>query len=314
MDNKWVIGAIVVVAVLYFTGTFGGQSTTTTGTTGTTSTTTGSNSQLLDTVKSTISTTVTFKAWDALQEGTAPGLGHRLLSFDGEKNTIVTDGATKTSAPGVAYKVLIGNRTTGVAAYYPAYKEGVVATSTADSISKGLYHIDTNPTFVYTNANGQVDTAQALTTSDTKTVAIKITAASKQCFGNKDAADQFGTQNTICFMGNASPVYNKIELQGAASAYTPNSVAVASSDRAWCYKIPVICDNGEYNGKVIITTGTVQPNAIQENISVSLSDGTYDFNDYSLELIKDVQDENGNDIGQTDLGGTKYAYDQIAVS
>lgn len=292
--------------------------------------TTGTGQRVATVQVSPEDVTVTMTSWDKYSKGTKPTQGNLLLESDGLKNTQKNQDGTVTMSPGNKYRALIGNKTTSLTAntdYYPVYEVGTIPDKGTYTISDGLAKSggSSQLTYYYKNNKDEVATATALGANDEKTVKLSFTISDNVCFGNPAA----GGMNRICFQYNStSGNYDKIEVidwtvsAGAASrsydgkkTSVPDSLNAAAEKDEECYEMPVICDNEEAIARVRIDTGATQPTASNHNISVSVYDVSIDYHADTLEILMPVvEDEDGNDIGITDLGTTYPSVYGIAVS
>jgi len=254
--------------------------------------------------------TVTFSSWDAFNEGTSAGSGHRALLFNGLKSVEINDDGTKTASPGDPYLVLLGNLTTtlgSVENYYPTLKEGTIGKKGTDSISGGQYRLDRTPTFTYWNDNAQANTATQLDAGETGEWELRFKATTDRCVGNKDAADQKGATNILCLKYNntlmKSPkLKDRTSGTDVPTASRPTQINTNSDWSLACYESKIICDGAIVEYSVSVEPKTTSSNPAEgDNITISLSDGTYDYNAYTNALIVGVEDEDGNDIGFLDL-------------
>ena len=305
---------IAAIAILIFKPSiFGLQSGVTTGGT----TTTGGTQDVTLKVEGSCveDTTVTFNHVDLYTKGTSVAQGARILMFDGDYNAQVANAGSKTYAPGDEYKILSGNLTTTLTAgtdFYPQYQTGKLPCEKgAVTILGELPKTQTqaNTIFTYWNNNDAANTEQALGANDEKTVRIRFASSDNTCFGNP-YAEKMGGKNVICYTYN-STTYSSLELIGASSANRPKSATAVAGKDTICYQFPVICDNAEYENKLVIKTSGTQPTGDSHNISISLHDVTFDFDADTLDLIVGVEDEakTRNDIGVADFNtGDSFAY------
>lgn len=314
-NNMGIIILIVIGFLLFKGGAFGTQSTVA----GTTSVAPQPVTLQVQGGCNVEDTTVTFNHVDLYTQGTSVSQGARVLLFDGDINSQVANGGSKTYSPGDPYKVLSGNLTTTLTAgtdFYPQYQEGILSCGGTSTILGKLAKTTSQANLAYTfwNNNDAVNTAQALGANDQKTVRLRFQAPDNACFGNPYAAER-GGKNVMCFTYN-STVFASVELLGAPSANRPKSATAVANKDTVCYGWDVICDNNEYDSKVVIKTSGTQPVDAAHNISVSVHDVSFDFDADTLALITGVEDESKsrNDIGVADFGvGDDWDY-SISVS
>ena len=260
------------------------------------------------------SPTVKFSGIDLYTKGTAVTQGHLILQLDGEYNSQVANAGTKSASVGDVYKILAGNLTSGFTAgttYYPQYIEGKIECEGAPGITGELAKSQSqaNTAFTFWNNNDAANTAQAIGANDEKTVRIRFAASDNTCFGNP-YAEKMGESNVMCFTYN-STTYSSIELIGATGANRPKAATAVAGKDTVCYNFPVLCDNAEYESKVVLKTSSTQPSAASHNVSISIHDVTFDYNADTLDLIVGVEDEakTRNDLGVTDYSvGDDFDY------
>jgi hypothetical protein len=261
-------------------------------------------------------TTVKFSSWDFYNKGTNAGSGHLLLDLDGKDGAqklvggqYNDDGTETVTAPGDHYKVLLGNSTSSLTAgthYYPTYLEGDIPDAETYTISGGQYKTAgaSQITFTVTNANGQVNTAQGLTTSDDKTIKIKVSPNADSCFGNPSTSGN----NILTYNYNSSVVSNVIQYaSGVAQSPvgTPSGAqgvftGISSLYQKVSYEFPVVCGPAEIDRSVRIQTGTTEPSS-NHNINITASDVTWGYNTKTFDLIKGYADNNNADLGVADF-------------
>lgn len=258
--------------------------------------------------------TVTFSSYDAYAKATNAGTAHRILSAGdgqggGDLNLQVNDDSTRTYSPGQSYSILLGNLTTGLgnAAYYPVYVSGTFLDKGTVTIQKGQYAMATpgEVTFAFFDEDDTVNTAQSISTSGKKTVSWKITAPDNQCIGNPDA----GGDNLATYTYNSSVWSRVVQLNedgsDKGSTGTPvtitSNVTISQTGKSHIsYTYPVVCDNAAKKVKARVETLTGVDANTNDDINISMSDFTYDFNDDTLEIIKGYVDEKNNDLGFAD--------------
>lgn len=259
------------------------------------------------------SPTVKFSGIDMYTQGTSVSQGHRILQLDGEYNAQVANAGTKDASVGDPYKVLLGNLTTTLTAgtdYYPEYRTGTIGCDGAPSLT-GLLpktQAQTDTIFTFWNDNAEANTAQSISTNQEKTVRIRFAASDNKCFGNPHA-EKMGGSNVMCFT-YATDAISSVELVGGTGATRPKSASAVAGNDTVCYKWPVICDNADWEGKMVIKSGSTEPTS-GHNISISLHDVSFDYDADTLALIVGVEDEakTRNDIGVTDFNtGADWDY------
>lgn len=321
-NNMGIIILVVIGFLLFKGGAFGTQSTVGTG--GTTTVVQQPQPVTLQVQGgcNVEDTTVSFNHVNLYSQGTTVTQGARILLFDGEMNSQVANGGSKTFSPGDQYKVLSGNLTTALTGgtdYYPQYHEGALPCGGTTTIQGKLAMAESqaNTIFTYWNSNEQANTAQALGANDVKTAKIRFAVGDNRCFGNPYAAER-GGKNIMCLTASSSN-YASLELVTLSgtpieAAPRPKAATAVAGNDTWCYQWDVICDNNEFNAKLIIKAATEPVTAT--NISISLHDVSFDFDADTLALITGVEDEarTRNDIGVADYNtGANWAY-SIATS
>jgi len=265
-------------------------------------------------------TTVTFDSWDFYINGNNAGTGHLLLVLkdkDGKvklKGRQYNDLGTETAtAPGDSYQVLLGNKTTSLTAgtdYYPLLVSGTLADKETDTISGGQYKTAgaAQVTFTFYNKANTAGSAQALTTSDDKTVKFEVAPNAQACVGNPDTSGS----NVITFNYNNSVFTNVIQYdasgltpQATSSAGTPNgATAISGINPTYSkasYDFPIVCGPASQTRSVQMKTGTAAEPTSAHNINVTMSDVSWCYNSNTFEVSKAYVDNNNNDCGVADF-------------
>ena len=245
--------------------------------------------------------TVTFSSWDFYAKGTQASTGHRILMFDGDIGIQVNDDATRQYSPSDEYKVLIGNLTTGLIGgtnYYPVYLTGKLGNSGTQTVAAGQYLAAAGGqlTFTFFDENDDTNAAQAIGANGEKKMAWKLIANDNVCVGNPDTGGlniaTYRYNNTV-FSKSASISSSGVEQNIVT---TPTGINATTGFTLVSYNFPVVCDNAEYKQKVLLKALNVDANG-NDDINITLSDVSWDFDADTLEPIKGAVDEDNNDIG-----------------
>lgn len=311
-----IIGVVALVMFAY--GKYSGKPTSLTITNNNPSGSGGSSE--IPSITLTDRTTVTFSSWNARNKATSAGVGHLLLEADSKSGSVkfvgsqIADDGTLTLAPGDTYRVLLGNLTTGLTAntnYYPVYMTGSIPDIGSYSIAGGQYLTAgaSQITFTVTNANGQVNTAQAMTTSDDKTVKLKFSPNADTCFGNPDTGAQTGGVNVITYGYNSTTwsgiiQYNNGNPESTVGTPTGAQTALATNtslQQKVSYPLPPVCGPAEAERSVRLqSTSATNPSAL-DNIAVVGSDISWGVNSRTFDLISGYTDNNNVDLGVADF-------------
>lgn len=257
--------------------------------------------------------TVTFSSFDFYSIGTNAGTGHRILragdgGVGGDINIQVNDDATRTYSPGQSYTVLLGNVTSGLitTSYYPVYLSGAFPDKGTFTVTKGQYNV-AHPfemTDTFFNDADTAGTAQAIGINGKKTVKFRLTAPDNECMGNPDA----GLSNTFNYHYNSSNWNNVVQLGSdgndlptvsTPTSATKNATYNQAGRATKSFPAPIICDNQMVDTRVRVESGDTDIISA-DNINVSVSDASLDFNADTFELIRGYVDEDNNDLGFSD--------------
>ena len=261
--------------------------------------------------------TVTFSSWDAYSRTTNAGTGHRIISAGdnlkgGDVNLQVNDDATKTYSPGQAYRVFLGNLTEALTCggYYPTLAEGIFPDKGTFSVSDGQYAVACPNEMTFTffdETDTATTTAQAISSGAKTTVAFQVKAPDNACLGNPST----GGINLATYWYNSTVVSKVVQLKDDGSdepvRSTPNSatrnvtVARAGIDKV-SYDYPIVCDNKLLKKQVRLetVTGAVGDAVSNDNVNITLSDISYDFNADTLDVIVGFVDEGNTNLGFVD--------------
>ena len=261
--------------------------------------------------------TVTFSSWDSYSRTTNAGTGHRIISAGdnlkgGDVNLQVNDDATRTYSPGQSYRVLLGNLTETISCtgYYPTLEEGIFPDKGTFSVSNGQYGVACPNQLTFTffdETDTATTTAQAITAGSKTTVAWQIKAPDNECVGNLDTAGV----DLATYWYNSTTFSKVVQLKSDGTdepiRATPNSatrnitVARQGIDKV-SYDYPIICDNKLQKTQVRLetVTGTAGDADGNQDINITLTDISYDFNTDTLDIINSYVDENNNDLGFLD--------------
>lgn len=225
----------------------------------------------------------------------------RAIRFNEEKKDlgeISLNKGTLATTPGVDYKFYFFLNTSGPSTTYYVHPQSYTAPAKESSdnlVGKGC-EIGNLTYSTWTNNEMSMlssSNAQAMSTTETKKLIIKLTALNNKCFGNPYASKD----NMICFAYNSS-VFSSIEAStGHYSA--PNRVDEHSNSTGkaiTCYRFDKIKDKETVKIPITVATGSTEPTA-QHNISVFADDINIDLNAYTLDEIEGFVDEDGNVLG-----------------
>lgn len=177
----------------------------------------------------------------------------------------------------------------------------------ADNKVGVMCYMDTTPTItVYDEDNDPILTsnAQAIGTDDKQDLTVKIESSSDLCYGNPSLGKQ-GLKNALCFHYNSTGIRG-ITAEGlsALPQGTPyiiqtdgNSTQVATVTK--CFGFDTLKDGGEQLIKYTVETTNVALSA-QENgtsLVIAINDIAFDLDSYTLEPIKNFQDETNTELG-----------------
>lgn len=251
-------------------------------------------------------TTVTFSSQDAYAAGTDAGVSNFVVQLGGKQSFNVADDGTETASPNDNYVVLIGNATTALAAgtgYYPTWVSGSIPDKGTHTINAGQYLVAGagQVTFTFFNENDQVNTAQGMDANAQKTVRWKLTAADNACVGNPTV----GGDNLMSYRYNTT-LYSEVTQLDANSnpqsaVGTPVGISSVSGTALRSYTFPVVCDNADVQRKVLIKTLGTAPDSSSDEINMTVSDVSVDYNADTLAKIVGYTDEDNNDIGTADF-------------
>lgn len=263
-------------------------------------------------------TTLSVKNYNKYTQGTALTDGNsywRLFSTDGSNRGdqgVFADGATKSVSPGNKLIIYAGeNSSTRFVQKIDSFlgadgkpTSTVPCKGTLD-IEASLAPVGTAPTFVYENANGQVNTGQDLGASNNYNFKIKLTAPADLAVGNPYLADECKTDkdacNRICFQHNTT-VIDAVKLtdmkvagesfatQGiSASRGIANNLTGAGFTFS-CWTFPSFEDGSELTATATIDTASVAP-ADNNAVNTSLAYVDYGLHTETKQEIIGVEDD-----------------------
>ena len=248
------------------------------------------------------------------------------------------DGTIVTVSPGDTVKIYAGeNSSTRYTQLITQLKvDGVVVDkvpcSGAVLVEAMLAPMGGAPTLTYTNANGQVNTAQDLGADVDRVFKIKLDAPNNAATGNPyfKAACVSGNAaacNRICHQFNTTVVdkteVSAVKINGeAVSGFTSVGVSTpraisnnnsgtnmgASGTTFSCWTLPQLEDNQQLEYSLLIDTAATAPATIH-SINVSLATADYDLHASTLAEIVGVEDEDFNALG----GGPFFLANPIDV-
>ena len=261
--------------------------------------------------------TVTFSSWDFYSKSTNAGTGHRILSagdnlVSGDINLQLNDDAQRIYSPGQSYSVLLGNLTEalGNAQYYPSYISGIFIDKGTFTVGKGQYGVATPSEMTFTffdETDTATTTAQAVGSGSKTVVGFQLKAPDNQCLGNPDT----GGKNIATYHYNQTTFSKIVQLNSdgsdALSVATPNGATINTTINVLgktkvSYEYPIVCDNQLLKTKVRIetVTGTAGDADGNQDINITMSDISFDYNADTLSLITGYVDESNNDLGFVD--------------
>ena len=231
-----------------------------------------------------------------------------------DKGFLAEGGSVKCS-PGDKGKAFFGlNSTT----HYPVavdftcpLTEGVL------NVKAGLAAYDSTPTITIFRDIGDVLTSsavQAIGSSDTRTLGVRLEVTSQQAFGD---VDHPGAGNALCVQYNGT-CFNSFKLDGRSVLSTPKARAdvAVTGNTVRCYDWTPVgnsvesATDGIWTGSLVVQGGSVDPGTTDQcsNVSIFVYDTTLDLDADNLNLIAAVEDEDGNDIGMTGLHANTTLY------
>ena len=151
------------------------------------------------------------------------------------------------------------------------------------------------------NANDQVNTAENMGANDQATVKWKMTADDNVCVGNPTA----GGDNLANYRYNTTLYSEVTQLDSSSNAQTaqstPTGIATVSGTAIRSYTFPVVCDNAFVERQVLVKTLGTAPDSSSDEINMTVSDVSVDFDADTLNKIVGYVDEDNNDIGVADF-------------
>lgn len=157
------------------------------------------------------------------------------------------------------------------------------------------YNMDTAPTLQFYNSDGDsANTAQTISSGQTKTLKIRYTPSNDNCVGNPKAPAE-GNYVAHCFEYNDTE-FKAPKLVGQSSISLPSTFPKNASTEysTVCYKGDSVCDNVEKEYSLEVTAQNKDPTA---DMVWWIEDQDYDINAQTRAEIYGFVDEDQNDLG-----------------
>lgn len=216
----------------------------------------------------------------------------------------LSDGGSVKCAPGDKGVVFFGlNSTT----YYPVRKDFTCPqTEGVLNVKSGLAAFDTTPTITVFRDVGDVwltSNQQVIGANDELNLKVRVQVTSKQAFGDIDAP---GKGSLFCFQYNQT-CFTSMKLDGRTLQGTPNYRNSPAGLVSQCYDIPNIgndpgvSNDDDWTGTMVVKAQNINAAVTDScsNVTALVYDTSVDLHTDTLAEIDAVQDELGNDVGQT---------------